>query len=313
MRRSRSARAIDAFGARLRGDSPGRRAWCAPSGSILSITRRPWGSAAVTRQLALIDDAVSDERVPVSEGVRRRVSAHREPSLALGARCHAPRLRARWLRQSFHGEPSSARRTVAAARRHSERIRRRLIKPVARRSRWMSAGKSPRSGQRVAARCSNMRVRSASGLFFDRVRGRLRGKTDAEPQARRCAEGNVRWLGRRARRDRASRAPWESLLVGFWWARRITKPIYELAVQARVSRRTDAHPHSTCARWARRPRRSDRRALVDKLEETDAALAEHRRRLIQTEKLSAIGELSAKLAHEIPNPLAGMKAAFFSS
>ena len=38
-------------------------------------------------------------------------------------------------------------------------------------------------------------------------------------------------------------------------------------------------------------------------------MAEHRRRLIQTEKLSAIGELSAKLAHEILNPLAGMKAA----
>ena len=64
-----------------------------------------------------------------------------------------------------------------------------------------------------------------------------------------------------------------SLLVGFLWARRITKPIYELQ------------------------------------EETDAALAEHRRRLIQSEKLSAIGELAAKLAHQVLNPLAGMKAA----
>lgn len=50
-------------------------------------------------------------------------------------------------------------------------------------------------------------------------------------------------------------------------------------------------------------------ALIEKLEETDAALAEHRRRLIQSEKLSAIGELAAKLAHEVLNPLAGMKAA----
>ena len=50
-------------------------------------------------------------------------------------------------------------------------------------------------------------------------------------------------------------------------------------------------------------------AMVEKLEETDAALAEHRRRLMQSEKLSAVGELAAKLAHEVLNPLAGMKAA----
>jgi signal transduction histidine kinase len=48
---------------------------------------------------------------------------------------------------------------------------------------------------------------------------------------------------------------------------------------------------------------------VQRLEATDAALAEHRRHLIQSEKLSAVGELAAKLAHEVLNPLAGMKAA----
>ena len=40
------------------------------------------------------------------------------------------------------------------------------------------------------------------------------------------------------------------------------------------------------------------------MEETDAALVEHRRRLMQSEKLSAVGELAAKLAHEVLNPLA---------
>jgi len=50
-------------------------------------------------------------------------------------------------------------------------------------------------------------------------------------------------------------------------------------------------------------------ALVEKLELTDAALAEHRRRLVQSEKLSAVGELAAKLAHEMLNPLAGIKTA----
>jgi signal transduction histidine kinase len=99
-----------------------------------------------------------------------------------------------------------------------------------------------------------------------------------------------------------------SLLVGFLWARRITKPMYELQVQV-----------ESAAERTRIQVRSDKgeldglgdqvAALIGKLEETDAALAEHRRRLIQSEKLSAIGELAAKLAHEVLNPLAGMKAA----
>lgn len=40
-----------------------------------------------------------------------------------------------------------------------------------------------------------------------------------------------------------------------------------------------------------------------------AALLEQRQRLHQSEKLSAIGELAAKMAHELLNPLAGMKTA----
>jgi signal transduction histidine kinase len=99
-----------------------------------------------------------------------------------------------------------------------------------------------------------------------------------------------------------------SLLAGFLWARRITKPIYELQVQV-----------ESAAERTRIKVSSDKgeldglgdqvAALIEKLEETDAALAEHRRRLIQSEKLSAVGELAAKLAHEVLNPLAGMKAA----
>src|SRR5262249_44647604 len=99
-----------------------------------------------------------------------------------------------------------------------------------------------------------------------------------------------------------------SLLVGFLWARRITKPIYELAVQvesAAERTRIQVSPE----REGLDALGEQVSALVDKLEQTDAALAEHRRRLIQSEKLSAVGELAAKLAHEVLNPLAGMKAA----
>jgi signal transduction histidine kinase len=99
-----------------------------------------------------------------------------------------------------------------------------------------------------------------------------------------------------------------SLLAGFLWARRITKPIYELEVQVEsASERTRIKVQPGRAGLEVLGERI--KALVEKLEETDAALAEHRRRLIQSEKLSAVGELAAKLAHEVLNPLAGMKAA----
>jgi signal transduction histidine kinase len=99
-----------------------------------------------------------------------------------------------------------------------------------------------------------------------------------------------------------------SLLLGFLWSRRITKPIYELQVQvesAAERTRIQVAP----GRAGLQALGDQVSALVGRLEETDAALAEHRRHLIQSEKLSAVGELAAKLAHEVLNPLAGMKAA----
>jgi hypothetical protein len=99
-----------------------------------------------------------------------------------------------------------------------------------------------------------------------------------------------------------------SLLVGFFWARRITKPIYELEVRiesAAERTRIKVEP----GRPGLEALGDQVTGLIDKLEQTDAALAEHRRRLIQSEKLSAVGELAAKLAHEVLNPLAGIKAA----
>jgi signal transduction histidine kinase len=99
-----------------------------------------------------------------------------------------------------------------------------------------------------------------------------------------------------------------SLLAGFLWARRITRPIYELEVQVQsATERTRLQVGS--GRAGLDVLGDQVRALVEKLEETDAALALHRQRLMQSEKLSAVGELAAKLAHEVLNPLAGMKAA----
>jgi signal transduction histidine kinase len=98
-----------------------------------------------------------------------------------------------------------------------------------------------------------------------------------------------------------------SLLAGFLWARRITKPIYELEVL--VQSATERTRIQLAPGRGIEALGDQVGALVEKFEETDAALAEHRRRLMQSEKLSAVGELAAKLAHEVLNPLAGMKAA----
>jgi signal transduction histidine kinase len=99
-----------------------------------------------------------------------------------------------------------------------------------------------------------------------------------------------------------------SIWLGFLWARRIRKPIYELAVQvgsAAERTRIQIAP----GRAGIDALGEQVAAIVEKLEATDAALHEHRRRLVQIEKLSAVGELATKLAHEVLNPLAGMKAA----
>jgi signal transduction histidine kinase len=131
-------------------------------------------------------------------------------------------------------------------------------------------------------------------------------RQDAE-QTLANTEGNVRRLGQLLVGTSIAGAL-ASLLAGFLWARKITRPIYELQVQIQsATERTRIQV--TPGRAGLEALGDQVRALVEKLEETDTALAEHRRRLMQSEKLSAIGELAAKLAHEVLNPLAGMKAA----
>lgn len=99
-----------------------------------------------------------------------------------------------------------------------------------------------------------------------------------------------------------------SLAMGYLLARRIARPIYELQLQ--VASAVQKTRLSVAPGRAGLESLGDHMAaLLRKLEETDAAILEQRNRLIQSEKLSAIGDVAAKLAHEILNPLAGMKAA----
>jgi signal transduction histidine kinase len=99
-----------------------------------------------------------------------------------------------------------------------------------------------------------------------------------------------------------------SIAAGFLWARRFARPIYELRLRAEsAAQRTRIQVD---------PRQDDLQglaehltALLRRMEDLDGTLSEQRRRLTQQEKLSEIGELAAQLAHELLNPLAGMKAA----
>jgi signal transduction histidine kinase len=99
-----------------------------------------------------------------------------------------------------------------------------------------------------------------------------------------------------------------SLAMGYLLARRIGKPIYELQLQvASAVQKTSLQV--VPGRDGLDALGDHMAALLRKLEETDAGILAQRQRLIQSEKMSAIGEVAAKLAHEILNPLAGMKAA----
>ena len=181
-------------------------------------------------------------------------------------------------------------------------------------------------------RVRRLRSRATRGgrALRRRAPGRSEGGAVAEPRPGAAAARSVRRVragGARRRRERrcrapsarcagwrtcwsapASRAPWPAC-----WSDscgRAGSPSRSPSSRSRSSRRPNGRA-STCfpGRAGLETLGDQVSAIVEKLEETDAALFDHRRRLVQSEKLSAVGELAAKLAHEVLNPLAGMKAA----
>jgi two-component system NtrC family sensor kinase len=252
---------------------------------------------AVKQQLAIIDDAAAMSALQYQKGF---VAEY----LLTGDR--------KWLAELESSRPEFEVWLARAQEKSSSREPRRLLDDIRReytaydaaRKRAVAlhdAGKLDDAN--AALEGTHARTQSLWQLFRDF--GRI-AREDAEGTLD-DAQRNVRRLGRILVSTSLAGAL-ASLLAGFLWARRVTKPIYELQVQiesAAERTRIAVGPGSdgldTLGEQVS--------ALLQKLEETDSALAEHQRRLIQSEKLSAVGELAAKLAHEVLNPLAGMKAA----
>jgi two-component system, NtrC family, nitrogen regulation sensor histidine kinase GlnL len=252
---------------------------------------------AVTQQLALIDDAAAMSAFQYQKGF---VAEY----LLTGDRAWLSELETS--RPAFESWLASAHTKVASPElgRLLDAIQREYTAYDSARKLAVSLHDAGRVEEAKAALDGNhLRTQQLWSLFRDF--GAI-ARQEAERTLSEAAK-NVRRLGRVLVGTSIAGAM-ASLLVGFLWARRLTKPIYELEVQiesAAERTRIQVAP----GRAGLQALGDQVGALVEKLEETDTALAEHRRRLIQSEKLSAVGELAAKLAHEVLNPLAGMKAA----
>jgi signal transduction histidine kinase len=252
---------------------------------------------AVTQQLAVIDDAAAMSALQYQKGFVAEYLLTGDRKWLVELTSNRPEFES-WL-AGAHAKVSSA-----ELRRLLDEIQREYTAYDAAREKAVSLHDSGRTNEAILALEGNhARTQRLWQLFRDFARLARQGAERTLDDAQR----NVKRLGLVLVTTSLAGAV-ASLLAGFLWARRVTRPIYELEVQiesAAERTRIVVGPGKdgldTLGEQVS--------ALVQKLEETDSALADHQRRLIQSEKLSAMGELAAKLAHEVLNPLAGMKAA----
>jgi len=93
-----------------------------------------------------------------------------------------------------------------------------------------------------------------------------------------------------------------ALLLGFWFARRLSKPIVQLSEQAQRVVAGETRP-------IRATGGKELRDFADSFNRTLDDLTRLRKRLAATERIAAQREIARRVAHEIKNPLAPIRAA----